>query len=232
MFVQLLREGPQFFSRVVPSSVCCVGIASVSVPIFVQDFIAAKGLKYIPPSPVKDLLGVLPKLDAFCRRARLRWFFGRCASSKRPKDTFRIATGWDPFCKDGDFREALRRSRHDVLVESIRLRENRASSLKTWTPADRLAIDWLAEHDDICVLDTDKNLGFCLADRVWVHSQCVSHLTDFDRIDDVDLWLFHVRDHYDILIKSLQFPEGVTEFLLQHINSRVLPRFRIIAKIH
>lgn len=106
---------------------------------------------------------------------------------------------------------------------------------------DVRGIAWLSNSTAwIRAIETDKNLGMCLASTAWVQSQMRLHLAGYHRIDKASLQsiIANVRSSLSLLVdvgfQHRILKQSNARFLLQHANSSEvkIPQLRLNCKVH
>mmetsp|Transcript_37106 Transcript_37106/g.106857 ORF Transcript_37106/g.106857 Transcript_37106/m.106857 type:complete len:291 (+) Transcript_37106:5174-6046(+) len=149
-----------------------VGIEPNEIPLFVQN-IAAKSAKFIPTIPPVSIQSILRSADVFIRNIKLATAFND--SEERPNkrhNTFAGNKHWQPTLSL-QASSAIEQYERLTKAELVQQWPSTAFKGKPYlTLLDCAALRWLDREKQLCsVLDTDNNLGNCIASARWIHRQ-------------------------------------------------------------
>ena len=208
-------------------------LTSRAVPPFVQFFLN-KGGKFIVDSNEWSYPAIRKNLFDLQRSLNIKCFFN--CKEPRPRASLlqkcSLKSKWEP-PENQDVKRYIQATLNEIHEVK------RRSKLSNIGRLDRLALRWIRDRPELCIVDCDKNVGDAIVDRDFVHHECNRLLTEgFQQIsDDTYRTAAQCAKH---AIDSLFFeaaeknvvPKPVYKFVVHRFRDSSPGEFRLRLKLH
>lgn len=208
-------------------------LTSRAVPPFVQFFLN-KGGKFIVDSNEWSYPAIRKNLFDLQRSLNIKCFFD--CKEPRPRASLlqkcSLKSKWEP-PENQDVKRYIQATLNEIHEVK------RRSKLSNIGRLDRLALRWIRDHPELCIVDCDKNVGDAIVDRDFAHHECNRLLTEgFQQIsDDTYRTAAQCAKH---AIDSLFFeaaeknvvPKPVYKFVVHRFRDSSPGEFRLRLKLH